>query len=230
MIRVFILDLNLKNKFITLESGDGVNTVINPHYKPKYVCLNVDNDIDAQNILDQEAKELSEEQIKTIFGDYANMASPANTVVSEDGESVTFNYTPPSEAEVVTKLKTTLLQELSTKAAIFEENVCKDMVIKSSIGYPMDGDRRSQANIQGLITVMTAQGLETTPYRCADDVTRNLTKEQLQTVYLECLANGNDLYAQKWALEAAINAAGTKEELDAIEIKFTMMDFTKNEN
>lgn len=129
----------------------------------------------------------------------------------------------------IEEIRENKLNELKSKANAFEQNVCKDMVINSSIGYLMDGDRRSQANIQGLITVMTAQSLETTPYRCADDVTRNLTKEQLQTVYLECLANGNNLYAQKWALEAAINAAETKEDLDAIEIKFKMMDFTNEE-
>ena len=119
------------------------------------------------------------------------------------------------------------LTELKTKANVFEQNVCKDMVINSSIGYQMDADKRSQDNMQGIITIMTAQSLDTMPYRCADNVTRNLSKEQLQTVYNEALINGQNLYVQKWTLEAQINAAETKEALDAIEIKFTMMDFTK---
>lgn len=146
-----------------------------------------------------------------------------------DGNWYLVDKVPVQPEPSLGELKEEKLNKLKNTANEFEQNVCKEMQIKSSIGYPMDGDRRSQANIQGLITVMTAQSLETTPYRCADDVTRNLTKEQLQTVYLECLANGNNLYAQKWALEAAINAAETKEDLDAIEIKFKMMDFTNEE-
>lgn len=137
----------------------------------------------------------------------------------------------PVQPEVpLEKLKEEKLNKLKEIADGFEQNVCKQMQIKSSIGYLMDGDRRSQANIQGLIAVMNAQSLETTAYRCADDVTRNLTISDLQTVYLECLVNGNNLYTQKWQLEAQINAAETKEALEAIEIKFTMMDFTKNES
>lgn len=128
------------------------------------------------------------------------------------------------------EVKENKLNDLSTKANTFEQNVCKDMVINSSIGYQMDADKRSQDNMQGIITIMTAQSLDTMPYRCADNVTRNLSKEQLQTVYNEALINGQNLYVQKWTLEAQINAAETKEALDAIEIKFTMMDFTKNES
>lgn len=187
-----------------------------------YICLNVDNDVDAQNLLNDGAKELPQEQIKSIFGDYAHMANPENTVVNDDGETVIFNYTPPSLDE----LKEVKLKELSTKANSFEQNVCKDMVIKSSLGYLIDADRRSQTNMQGQITIMGAYGLENVAYRCADDVTRNLSRGQLQTVYNEALINGQNLYAQKWALEVAINAAQTKEELTLIDIKFEMTDFS----
>ena len=45
-------------------------------------------------------------------------------------------------------------RELSSKASAFEQTVCKSMVIKSSIGYLMDADKRSQENIQGVLTIM----------------------------------------------------------------------------
>lgn len=127
----------------------------------------------------------------------------------------------------IEEIKENKLNELKTKTNAFEQNVCKGMVIKSSLGYLMDADRRSQTNIQGQITIMSAYGLESVAYRCADDVTRNLTMQQLETVYKECLINGQNLYTQKWQMEAAINAAQTKRELEAIDIKFEMTDFSK---
>lgn len=124
------------------------------------------------------------------------------------------------------ELKAKKLQELKTASDAFEVNLNSEMIIQSSIGFPMNADRRSQQNIQGQLTIMQARTLSTIPYRCGDNVTRDLTAEQLQTVYGEQLANGASLYNQKWAMEDAINNAQSLDELKKIEVKFTMMDFT----
>ena len=42
----------------------------------------------------------------------------------------------------------------------------------------------------------------------------------------ECVKNGEALYAQKWSLQEQANNAQTKEELDAIQVIFTMSDFS----
>lgn len=135
------------------------------------------------------------------------------------------------------ELKAKKLSELKTASDAFEVNLNSDMIIQSSIGYPMNADRRSQQNIQGMIAMADAQvaagavvqsedGTVTVPYRCGDNTTRNLTIDQLKTVLMEALANGQHLYSQKWQYEQAINSAQTAEEVEAIEIKFEMMDFT----
>lgn len=124
------------------------------------------------------------------------------------------------------ELKEDKLAELKSKASRFEQNVCKDMIITSSLGFPVDADKRSQDNMRGLIDVMTDNQLNTVAYRCGDDQVRELTAAQLKTILVEALINGQNLYTQKWQFEAAINAAENKEQLDAINIAFVMSDFS----
>lgn len=118
------------------------------------------------------------------------------------------------------------IAELKTKANAFEQNVCKDMVIQSSLGYPMDADRRSQQNVLGQITIMEASQLETIGYRCGDNVTRDFTAAQLKTLYTEMLLNGQHLYNQKWVYEQAIDSAETVDAVKEMAIDFKMMDFS----
>lgn len=135
----------------------------------------------------------------------------------------------PVQPEVpLEQLKEEKLNKLKEIADGFEQNVCKQMQIKSSIGYLMDADRRSQQNVQGQLSLMQDLALETVSYRCGDNVIRELTLGQLQTLYKEMLINGQNLYTQKWTLGNAINAAETAEDVEAIEITFTMMDFSAN--
>ena len=54
-----------------------------------------------------------------------------------------------------------------------------------------------------------------------------LTLEELQTLQIEIIQNGQDAYTQKWTIRAAIEAAESKEALDKIEIKFVALDFSK---
>ena len=190
----------------------------------KYICFNVDNDEDADQLLATGARELPQQQVTSIFGEYANLADPNNTTVSEDGNDITFNYTPPSLEE----LKADKLNELKTIFKQFEQNVCKDMVIQSSLGFPVDADRRSQSNIQGQLTVLNSNNTLSIPYRCADNLVRNLTIAELNTVYKEMLINSQNLYTQKWQLEQAINDATSEEQLNTIQIQFTMLGFTQN--
>ena len=60
-----------------------------------------------------------------------------------------------------------------------------------------------------------------------DNQTHLLTLDQLKTVQLEIIQNGQSAYQQKWTLRTAIKEAQSKEDLEAIEIKFTAEDFSK---
>lgn len=127
----------------------------------------------------------------------------------------------------VAELKEFKLAELSDISKSFEENVNKDMSFVSSVGgYHINGDRRTRSNLEDLITYSTTDIIQ---FRDYDNTMREVTKDQLKVILKEHVINGQNLYYQKWEYEAKINACTTIEELNAIEIKFTMKDFSKEE-
>ena len=131
------------------------------------------------------------------------------------------------------EVQQTKLSDLASKAKEFEEPVNTDMYFISSVTVTendveknliVNGDRRTRSNIQDLITY---QPTDTVTYRDYENIERQLTKEQLQIMLKEHVINGQNLYYQKWAYEEQIKACNTIEELNAIEFKFTMKDFSK---
>ena len=124
------------------------------------------------------------------------------------------------------ELKTEKLQALSAEASRFQAWNCKDMHIKSSLGFEINSDQCSQNNIQILIG-MLPDDTATTSFKIYDNTFKALTKPQLKILLSECERAGLALYQTKFALQSAIEAAKTKEDLDAIKIEFVMMDFSK---
>ena len=129
-----------------------------------------------------------------------------------------------TDEEKLEKVKAAKLAELSAYAGKFDQYKCDEMYVTSSIGgYKFNADIRSQTNMQGLIDVLD-EGT-TTLYKDYDNEFRTITKADLAVLKSECLQNGQYLYQQKWTLQTKINACTSKEELDAIEIKFEMLEF-----
>lgn len=128
------------------------------------------------------------------------------------------------DTEKFENAKTAKLAELSTYAGQFDQYKCDEMYVTSSIGgYKFNADIRSQTNMQGLIDVLADDA--TILYKDYDNEFRTMTKADLAVLKSECLQNGQYLYQQKWTLQTKINACTSKEELDAIEIKFEMLEF-----
>lgn len=98
--------------------------------------------------------------------------------------------------------------------------------VMSSLGFKADANETANTNVDGLIKSMTAQNETTTLFCDYDNVYRPVTLENLQTLQLEIIQNGQALYAQKWAMRNAINEATKPEAIEAVNIEFTMMDFT----
>ena len=138
-----------------------------------------------------------------------------------DGSYWLKGYAPSQPLE---ELKAEKLEALTAYAGQFDQYKCDDMYVTSSIrGYKFNADIRSQTNMQGLIDVLD-EGT-TTLYKDYDNEFRTMTKADLVVLKSECLQNGQYLYQQKWTLQTKINACTSKEELDAIEIKFEMLEF-----
>ena len=180
------------------------------------ICLNVDNETDAQNLINQGAKEIKD---LSIFKGYENLVCPLNTVVNDDG-SITF--TAPKE-KTLDELKSDKLSELTAITSKFDNQlVNNEMIIKSSLGFSINADLRSQLNIHRLINI----GAEPVSFIVADNTTVNLSLAQLNILISECEENMQHIFDLKQAFKKQIADATTKEELDAIEIKFEMLDFS----
>ena len=130
--------------------------------------------------------------------------------------------------ELLEKAKAEKLQELSNVADCYAQYKCPiDMYIVSSTGFKVDADVCSQTNMQGLI-LMLGEG-ESCQYKDFNNEFQTVTREQLATMVGEAKQNGLNLYNQKFTLEAKINACTSIDEINAIEIIFSMMDFSKSE-
>lgn len=84
----------------------------------------------------------------------------------------------------------------------------------------IDATSRSNRDIEGLIISMEAQEIESTVFCAADNSFHEVTLAQLRDFRLAVIGLGQRLYARKWELRTAIEAAETLEELEAITISF----------
>ena len=108
----------------------------------------------------------------------------------------------------------------------------KDAVVASSLGFVADSDVRAVTDVEGLITVSEAtpeESRSTVAFMDHENVPHMLSLEQLKTLHLEILQNGQSAYKQKWSLRASIEGAETAEAVNAVEIKFEGLDFSKAE-
>lgn len=165
-----------------------------------------------------------------IIADYRNKTYYIGTEQFEMKElgdlpkGATFEPVEPVEPEkTLSELKSEKLAELTSITSKFDNQLVNtDMIIKSSLGFAINADLRSQNNLRGLIAV----GVEPVNFVTADNSVKSLTIEQLNVLLHECALNGQSLYLQKWEYKARIENAQTKEELEAIDLKFTMKDFS----
>lgn len=105
-----------------------------------------------------------------------------------------------------------------------------DATLTSSLGFEADSDQRAMMDVAGLITKQESLSQEARTsvfFRGKDNQFYPLTLEQLKTLQIEIIDNGNYAYEQKWEMEKAIAEATNKSELDGIEIKFVGKDFSE---
>ena len=137
--------------------------------------------------------------------------------VSEDGISIVLT---------LAEMKGFKAQQVENATAGFDaERKDSGMTFKSSLGFVVDGDARSRDNLSGLINI----GVEPVSFRDHDNGDHSLTLNDLRTLLKEAQMNGAMLYQQKWAMQKAIGACKSVKALKAVEIKFTMADFSKKE-
>lgn len=164
-----------------------------------------------------------------IIADYRNKTYYIGTEQHEMKElgdlpnGATFEPVEPKKS--LSELKSDKLSKLHSKSSKFQSWNCSDMYIKSSLGITVNADQCSQNNIAVLIE-MLPDNEKTTSFKLFDNSFKDLNRVELQTLLSECHKNGLALYQQKFAIQAEIVKATTKEELDAIVIDFVNADYS----
>ena len=132
-------------------------------------------------------------------------------------------FEPVEPEKTLSELKSDKLAELTSITSKFDNQlVNNEMIIKSSLGFSINADLRSHLNIHRLINI----GVEPVSFIIADNTTVDLSLAQLNILISECEENMQYLFDLKQSYKKQIADATTKEELDAIEIKFNMLDFS----
>ena len=133
-------------------------------------------------------------------------------------------FEPVEPEKTLDELKSEKLSKLTAITSKFDDQLVNtNMIIKSSLGFSINADLRSQNNLRGLIAV----GVEPVNFVTADNSIQSLNIEQLNILLNECTQNVQRLYLLKWQYREQIKQAKTVEELNAIEFNFTMKDFSK---
>lgn len=124
----------------------------------------------------------------------------------ENGEN------PQTGLRGLDSLKAAKLVELKASFTDAEQNG----FVLSSLGFEADANDTANRNVEGLIKKLAADGKEKTLFCDHNNAMREVTLEQLKTLQLEIIDYGQQLYAKKWQLREAVNAADTAEAISAI--------------
>lgn len=99
--------------------------------------------------------------------------------------------------------------------------------LQSSLGFKVDSNERANADVDGLLVAYEANQGAKILFRDADNQFQELTYNDLKVLKKEIVLNGIFAYEQKWGFDEQIEVSQTKEELNAIEIKFVGKDFSR---
>ena len=158
-------------------------------------------------------------ELKKLMQEFCNADSEHYRVKRDENLAWSVEEIPEKTLD---ELKEAKLTEIANEAGKYDQYKCDSMYLTSSVeSLIINADARSQNNIRALIEHYT----EPVTFKTYDNTYHEVTKEQLEIMLKECVANGESLYQQKWALQLAVSQAKTKEDLNKINVTFTMMNF-----
>lgn len=152
------------------------------------------------------------------YAEAACWCNENNATIEDKGDYYEVVAIPDPTVDEVRERK---LSELNSK---FDAWRTDGATLISSLGFEADADEKANADVTGLVTLG-----ESATFMDANNVAHELTIDELKILQTEIIESGSKQYQVKWAYREQINAATTVEELNAIEIVFTPIDFTPTE-
>lgn len=176
----------------------------------------------------------SESQLRKAVWFKERKALPKRSTVEEWAKhGVELIITEPVATEpTLEQMKSKKLSQLEANFNRYRES--SDTYLVSSLGFKANANVTAFDNVSGLVAQLQhrIENGEENPqvgFMTFDDELVQLSLAQMKTLQVEISQNGSNIYAQKWALRQAIQAAEDKDALDAIEIVFTHTDFSEAE-
>lgn len=122
-------------------------------------------------------------------------------------------------------------KRLDLESEFLDYRASKTTFVNSSLGFKVNANSTAYMDVDGLIGILASQreagnDNQTITFMDFDNVPHELNEEQLTTIKNEISMNGSRAYGVKWAYREKINAAQTKEELDAIVFDFSAWSIT----
>jgi hypothetical protein len=114
-------------------------------------------------------------------------------------------------------------EKLSELTAAHEE-ADENAHLMSSLGYEINAGCRAEQDVQRLVYTIGDGSASFCDY---ENNFHEVTKKDCETLLDEIRQNVQALYSQKWEIRSKIEAAASNEELDAVKIEFTNLDFSK---
>ena len=165
-------------------------------------------------------------KLRTVFDELTKNSATYRLVQDPETNARSIEKIPEKTVEEVRTEKKRALDSAFT--SWYEDGA----TLKSSLGFEADSDSRANQDVNGLVTAAEAMAAAETAetkltFMDANNEGHQVGLAELKTLQLEIIQAGNAAYQEKWKLRAAIEAATTKEELDAIGIVFQPLDFSK---
>lgn len=166
----------------------------------------------------------SEQAVRKVIFDQERKALPKNRKDSPVEFWSKYGVTHIEEQEPIETLKAQKSFAIKQAFLNWRNNAA---TLISSLGFKADSNERANTDVSGLLVAYDGNQEALIAFRDADNQFHELTYLQMKTLQKEIIANGNYAYIQKWAFDAQVESATTKEELDAIEVKFVGKDFSE---
>ena len=154
-------------------------------------------------------------ELRALFPQVSLPAAPTADALAPLGVTVI----PDPEPDTGAALAEAKAGRLADLADAFERSQ-QEGHFASSLGFEVDGTERANRDVQGLLTLMEATGATEKLFCDYGNVMRLVTLDQLKILQLELIVYGQMLYARKWELRAAIEAAENADAVAAVEINF----------
>ena len=159
---------------------------------------------------------------KPSLADYISqaVASIARPQTRQDFEAMYACYYPQPEPEQPTPTFAELKAQKKADLDAAFHTACQHPVVMTADGWPADANETANRNVQGLITTMEATGAASVQFCDAENQFHDVTLDELKAIQLQIIELGQALYAKKWELRTAIEAAQDEDALAAIAISF----------